>query len=49
MKRLLLLVFFFAANASAQITIEIKDYVALPITNFPGVEDRKLQLLLTCH
>jgi len=38
MKRLLLLVFFFAANASAQITIEIKDYVALPIT---GLVDGK--------
>src|SRR5262245_60055556 len=30
--RLLALVFLFAINASAQITIELQDYVTLPIT-----------------
>jgi hypothetical protein len=38
MNRLLLLILFFAANASAEITLEIKDYVALPIT---GLVDGK--------
>ena len=38
MNRLLLLIFLFAANASAQITVEIQDYVALPIT---GLVDGK--------
>ena len=38
MKRLLAMLFLFAANASAQITLEIKDYAALPIT---GLVDGK--------
>src|SRR4030095_3096354 len=38
MSRLLLLMVLLAANASAQITLEIKDYVALPIT---GLVDGK--------
>src|SRR5262252_7661388 len=38
MKSLLVMILFFSATASAEITLEIKDYVALPIT---GLVDGK--------
>src|SRR5262247_4471854 len=38
MTRLLALVFLFASTATAQITVELQDYVALPIT---GLVDGK--------